>query len=83
MAQKFCDRGGKKTFATVSAQSGHRTHVNECLLLGVKRTSGEGASMSANDPKWISAMASKQTFNVRVSFCRLTKRQFFNIHAAF
>src|SRR5262249_34859854 len=33
------------------ALSGHRTHADECPLLGVKRTSGEGASMSAFDPK--------------------------------
>src|SRR5215468_813439 len=35
------------------AQSGHGDHVQQCPLSGVKRTSGEAASMSANDPKRI------------------------------
>src|SRR5215472_2599244 len=33
------------------AQSGHHSRADPCPLLGVKRTSGEGASMSAFDPK--------------------------------
>jgi hypothetical protein len=33
------------------ALSGHRTHVEEFPLLGVKQTLGEGAAMSAFDPK--------------------------------
>jgi hypothetical protein len=33
------------------AQSGHHDRAAECPLLGVKRTSGRGASMSAFDPK--------------------------------
>ena len=32
-------------------QSGHPDTLSQCPLLGVKRTSGYGASMSANDPK--------------------------------
>jgi hypothetical protein len=33
------------------AQSGHSDLLNQCPLLGVKRTSEEGASMSAFGPK--------------------------------
>ena len=32
------------------AQSGHRNSTQECPLLGVKRTSGRSASMSAYEP---------------------------------
>ena len=37
------------------AQSGHPDPLNQCPLLGVKRTSDGGASMSAFDPKRTSA----------------------------
>ena len=33
------------------AQSGHADRLNQCPLSGVKRTSGEGVSMFAFDPK--------------------------------
>jgi hypothetical protein len=46
-AYKFCDQGPKTTFATQSAQSGHRDGAEECLLLGVKRTSRFQGAMSA------------------------------------
>jgi putative tryptophan/tyrosine transport system substrate-binding protein len=36
-------------------QSGHPAALNQCPLLGVKRTLGEGGSMSAFDPKQTSA----------------------------
>ena len=35
----------------VAAQSGHHDRAERCPLLGVKRTSGKLAAMSANDPK--------------------------------
>jgi hypothetical protein len=39
------------TFATKSAQSGHPDLLNQCPLLGVKRTSRFDRVMSASDPK--------------------------------
>jgi hypothetical protein len=36
------------------AQSGHRTHADECPLLGVKRTLRFQGAMSAFDAKWTS-----------------------------
>jgi hypothetical protein len=38
-------------FFSLFAQSGHGDRAQRCPLLGVKRTSGGGASMSAYDPK--------------------------------
>ena len=39
------------SFATKSAQSRHNDRAEPCPLLGVKQTSGGGASMSASAPK--------------------------------
>jgi hypothetical protein len=41
----------RKGSCPLLAQSGHRDTLNQCLLLGVKRTSQECAAMSASDPK--------------------------------
>jgi hypothetical protein len=52
-------------FATKSAQSGHPGRAQQCPLLGVKRTSGESASMSAFDPKRTLAAARQPLIQVK------------------
>jgi hypothetical protein len=49
------------------AQSGHPDTLNQCLLLGVKRTWTERYEMSAYDPK--RTFAIRVTHNTELSLC--------------
>ena len=49
------------------AQSGHPNTLNQCLLLGVKRTSRGRAPMSAFDPKWTLGHAGRSRILPRVA----------------
>jgi hypothetical protein len=50
-ARRIFDPQGKKTFATISAQSGHSEISAICPLSGVKQTGLPDDALSAFDPK--------------------------------